>query len=173
MAACAGLLIAMLVELLADGGGTANVRFNGGHVLWRRVGRRAENAVEHIRTAHHGRGAGAVGGDFQHRSLRDEATASRTGSEAHFANLLTFHSGDAVVLGEAFVQHREVAVHDVAHAEVAAEQLVEEALGLADHGLLKVLLKLGVELRVGLGEIDVAEIEPASEEVLREVLRFR
>ena len=68
--------------------------------------------------------------------------------------MIALHAGDAVVLGEAFVEHGEVAVQDVPHAEVVPEQFLEEVLRLGDHGLLQVLLELGVELGVGLGEVD-------------------
>ena len=54
MANRAGRLVAMFVELLADGGGAANVRLNGGHVLRRWIRRRAKNSIKHVSAAHHG-----------------------------------------------------------------------------------------------------------------------
>ena len=172
MATGAGGLVAVLVELLADRRGSADVRLDGGHVFRRRIGRGAEDAVEHVSAAHHGRGAGAVGGDFQDRALRDEAAAPGVGGEADLADPAALDAGDAVVLGEAFVEHGEVAVQDVPHAEVVPEQFLEEVLRLGDHGLLQVLLELGVELGVGLGEVDVAEVEPATEQVAGEARRL-
>jgi hypothetical protein len=173
MAAGAGGLVAVLVELLADRRRAADVGFDGGHVFRRRVGRSAEDTVEHIGSAHHRRGAGAVGGDFQHRALGEEAATAGTGGEVDFADLFALHPGDAVMLGEAFVEHAEVAMHDVPHAEVVLEQFLEKPLRLGHHGLLEVLLELGVELGVGLGEVDVAQVQPAAEKIPREAFRHR
>ena len=68
--------------------------------------------------------------------------------------MIALHAGDAVVLGQTLVEHREIAVDDIADAEVVAQQCFEERLALAQHALLEVRLELGVELGVGLGEVD-------------------
>lgn len=75
MTAGAGFVVAVLVELVADARRAADVRFDGwnaGRGRWDVI---TENALINKDTAHDRRGAGAIGGHFEDRSLSDEATA--------------------------------------------------------------------------------------------------
>ena len=54
VASGAGGRVAMLVEQLSDGGGSANVGLDGRHVGRRWRGRFAEDALEHPLAAQHG-----------------------------------------------------------------------------------------------------------------------
>ena len=172
MAAGAGGLVAVLVELLADRRRAPDVGLDGGHVLGRRVRRRAEEAVEHVGAADHGRGARAVRGDFQDGPLGEEAAPAGVGTERDLAELVPLHAGDAVVFGKTLVEHREVGMDHVADAQVPGEHRLEVGMGLRHHRLLEVLLELRVELGVGLGEVDVPQVQPAAEQVLGEAFRL-
>ena len=43
---------------------------------------------------------------------------------------------------------------------------MKKRLGLAEHGRFQEIVELGVELLVGLGEIDLAQFEPLAGKVL-------
>ena len=108
MAGGAGGVGAVFVEQFADGGGTLHVGLHGGNIRRRWFGRFAEKAGHHKRAAHHGRGGGAIGGNFEHGCLGEETTTCAILRQSHAANLRTAHAGDAVMHGQLFIQHGKV-----------------------------------------------------------------
>ena len=76
-------------------------------------------------------------------------------------------AGDAVVLRQAAVEHREVGGDEVRQAQVVLEHLGEEQLRLPDHRDLQHVVEFGIEHVAGLGEVDVAQAQPLADEVLR------
>ena len=165
MAHGAGFVVAMLVELLANRRRTANVRLDGGHVFRRRFRRDAHDAIEHPLSTEHGRSRRAVGGDLEHARVSEHAAAVRALGQRHLPKLLPAHAGDAVVLGEPLIQQGEVRLDEVAHAEVALQQLLEKRFRLARHGHFQQLVELRIEFLVGRGEINLPQLEPLAEEV--------
>jgi hypothetical protein len=75
-------------EQIADRGGTADVRLDGGHALRRRWRWLTQQLFHDPNAAQHGRGGGAVCGVFHERGLRDE-----TSKRAAFRQGHTLHGG--------------------------------------------------------------------------------
>ena len=71
---------------------------------------------------------------------------------------MPFDARDAVVFCETFIEHGEVAVDYVARPEILGEQFVKIFFRLGYHRVLQVLLELWVQLGIGLGEVDVAQV---------------
>ncbi len=162
MAARAAFVVAMLLELIADARRAANVRFDGGNARWWRLDVIAEDALINKDTAHHGRGAGAVGGDFEDRALGDEAAALCFGLEGDFLQTFTALESEVgfVVPCEATVEEGEVGVDEVGDAQIAAQQLGEVGAGFLEHGFLHDGIEVAEETCVGRGEVDLIELEP-------------
>ena len=112
-----------------------------------------------------------MGGDFQHGSLGEERTARAALRQRNAADVATSDAGDAVVVGEALIEHREVGFHEVGDAEVFRDQLAQVGARFRDHAVLQVLASFGVKLRVGLGGVDLPQVEPLVGEVGDEAIR--
>ena len=63
--------------------------------------------------------------------------------QLHADKLLALHAVDAVMLGELFVDEREIGIEQVENAVVFADDRLEEQLALADHRLAKVAVEVG------------------------------
>jgi len=155
---------------LADGAGAAGVGLDAGHAGWWRRWGLAEESLHHPAPPKHGRADGAIGGDFQDAGLREEATADAIGREFHADEFLTLRDlgADAIMLGDAAIEHQEVAADEIRDGEVVVEDFGEEGLRLADHGILQHLIEFGIKRGVGRGGVDAAQIEPLTGEVLHE-----
>src|ERR1043165_3498490 len=75
VATVAALQLAVLAQLLLDGGRAAGVGLQAGDARrrWRRL--EAQDALHHVDAADDRRGGGAVGADLQHRALGHQAAA--------------------------------------------------------------------------------------------------
>ncbi len=169
MAAGAGFGFAVFLELLADRDGAADVGFDCGDVRgwWRDVF--TEDAFEHPDAAQHGRGGGAVRGDFQDAALCDEAATRGAGRDGDWLEIEPVQGfPKPVVLCETTVQHREVRVDQVRGGEIVVDQAAKEGAGFAEHGMLQDLIEFGVEVVIRDGEIDFVEVEPLVREILDE-----
>ena len=163
----------MLGQLFADRRGPANVRLEGRHSFGRRRRRRAQDAIQDPHAAGDRRGSGAVGRHLQHAGHRQDAAAVAVPRQRHLAKLPTLHAGDAVVLRQPAVEHREVGGDEVGQAQVVLQDFVEEQFRLPDHRHLQHVVELGVEDVAGLRGVDVAQAEPLADEVLGEGRRLR
>ena len=95
-----------------------------------------------------------------------------SGGSSTLRNSHAFHAGDAVVLRQPAVEHREVGGHEIRQAQVVLEHLVEEQLRLLDHRHLEHVVEFRIEDVVGLGGVDVAQAKPLADEVLGEGRRL-
>jgi hypothetical protein len=104
----------------ADGAGAAGVGLDAGNAgrWWRRW--LAEESLHDPTTAQDGRADGAVRGDFEDAGLREQAAAHAVGWKAHADELLALGDigADAVMLGDAAIEHQEVAVDEIRDGEV-------------------------------------------------------
>ena len=96
-----------------------------------------------------------------------------SGGSVHLAELPAVDAGDAVVLRQPAVEHREVGGHEVRQAQVVLQHFVEEQLRLPDHRHLEHVVEFGIEDVARLGGVDVAQAEPLADEVLGEGRRLR
>ena len=71
----AGFVVAMFFELVANAGGSANIGFDGRYAWWWWRDVVAKNALIDEDAAHNRGSAGAIGSDFEDRSLSHEASA--------------------------------------------------------------------------------------------------
>ena len=166
-------VVAMFIELLADGGGSARVRVNRAHARRRRRHGVVEQAVHHPNAALHGRRRGAVGSEFQDRPLTEQAAARAPRGQRHPSHVHAVHVRDAVVLREALREHREARPHERGDGRVAGDEFAQERARLGDHALVQQQAILGIELRIGRGLGHAAEVEPLVGEIADEALAAR
>ena len=129
----AGLDRAVFLQLLADGGGAADIGLDGRDVGGWRAGRRTEELLEHPDTALHGRGLHAVGGDGEHAGLAEESASRRIRGQLDAAELIATHGGQVVESGESGVHVGEVSVDERRDRLVGAEQFADETAGFLPH----------------------------------------
>ena len=165
--------VAMLVELLAHGRRAARVGVDGAHARRRWWRGFVQQAVHHPQATLHRRGRGAVGGEFQNRGLPKQPTAWAPGGQRHASHLHTMHIRDAVMLGEALVEHRKAGPHQCAHGRIGGDEFAEKRARLGNHRLVQQKAILGVKLRVGRGLVHAAEVEPLVGEVADEAFAAR
>jgi len=161
---------AVFGQNFADGAGATGVGLDAGNAGWGWWRRLAEESLHHPAPPKHGRADGAIGGDFQDAGLREQAAAHAIGGELHADEFLALRDigADAIMLGDAAIQHQEVAVNEIRHREVVVEDFSEEGLCFADHGILQHLIEFGIKRGVGRGGVDAAQVEPLTGEVLHE-----
>ena len=156
----------VLGELLADRRRAADVGLDRADARRRRLDGPADDVLQHPRAADDGRRVRAVGGDLQHARLRQHAAPRRFGRQLDAAELLPRDARDAVVLGQALVEDRPVGVHEIGQRQIFLQHFAEEAVRLLQHRVAEHLVELGILPHVGLGEVDVAQVEPLAGEVL-------
>ena len=174
MARRAAFVGAVLVELLADRDGAANVGFDGRHRGWRRRNVMAHNALENPFAAQDRRSRGAVGGDLEHAGLGHEAATQAVLGEGHPAHLDPVDAGNLVVRREPLVQEGEVGIDDIARGQIVVEQFRKEVARLLDRGFVERLVEIVVvvERRRRSGVLDLPELQPVVEERMDEALRL-
>ena len=125
----------VLLELLADGRGAADVRVERLDVGRRRGRRRAQDVLEQPDAADHGRGVDAVGRHGQHARLAEQAAAAAV-AQADLLEAAAPGRRQPVVPRQRLVDEREVGIEEVRDAQVVVEQVPrEEARLLAHRGL--------------------------------------
>src|SRR5262249_16166662 len=95
------------------------------------------------------------------------------GREGHLAELESLDTGNMVVLRQSFVEEREIGRDEVRQAQVLAQQLVEKPVSLFDHRRLEHVIEFGVETNIRRCEVDIAQAQPLTDEVLRKRGRLR
>ena len=158
----------MLGELLANRGRAARIGLERRDIGGRGIGRFAEQPPHDPGAAQHRRGDGAVGRHLEHARLGQHAAAMTARRQRHAAELFPGHAGDLVMFGDAAVEHQKVGMDEVAQLRIVAEQFGEERVRFADHGRFEDVVEFRVELPVGLGEVDLPQLEPLADEVLDE-----
>src|SRR2546425_10172486 len=107
MASGAGLIGAMLLELLAQGSRRANGLFlqirNAG---WRWRGRSVENVFQNPLAAEHWRSSGGIGRHGQYACLGQDAAALIAG-QLDAPERIAFHAWNPVMRGQPRVEERE------------------------------------------------------------------
>ena len=78
------------------------------------------------------------------------------------------------MIGEMFVEHREIGCDDVARGKIVAEKLGEEGAGFFEGGFGEEIVEIiiGVEAFVGRGAVDATEFEPVIEKGFDEEAGF-
>ena len=128
----------VLGELLLDRAGTPDIRLNRWHIGWWRRSGGPQKLVEYEHAAHHGRGRRTVGRDIQKAGLSQQsATHCVRLIQFDSPEMVAFHFGDAVMLGESIVQHCPVGIDQVDQRFVFLKQLTNEASCFFDHGSFK------------------------------------
>ena len=159
-------------EQFANRFGTADVRLHGGHARWRCRWWLADEALHHPGSTHDGRGRRAVGADFQHSRLGQQATERTVLGQAHFTHGRASEWWKLVVFRKAVIGEDEVRFYQGAGRQVIANHRREESASFALHAFYEVFVKaiLGEEADVGIVPAEVAEIEPAVGEVFHEAI---
>ena len=172
MAGCAARIGPVLVKLLADGDGSADIGFDRGDGR-RRWNFEAEDTLDDPFAAQHGRGGGAVGGDLEHAGLRHDPAARAVGRQRHPPHGHAVDPGHAVMRGEALIEEREVRVNQIAHRQIAAQQLGEEELRLGERGLGQRIVEVVIiiERGRGCGVLELSQVDPIIQEGLHETSR--
>ena len=65
-------------------------------------------------------------------------------TQRHLAKLQPKDVGNPIVPGQAFVEHREIGIHEVEHAQVVTEQFLEKQVRLTDHRPFQEIVELRV-----------------------------
>ena len=136
---------AVLGQLLANRRRAADVGVDRRHIVGRRRRRRPQDAIQDPRAAHHRRGRGAVGRHLEHARHRQHAAPMTARRQRHLPKLPAIDAGNAVVPGQAAVEHREVGGDEVGQAQVVLQDSVEEQFRLADHRHLQQVVEFGVQ----------------------------
>ena len=110
---------------------------------------------------------------FSTLAIVKHAAAMAVRRQRHLAELPAVHAGDAVVLRQPAVEHREVGGDEVGQAQVVLEHFVEEQLRLLDHRHLQHVVEFGIQDVAGFRGVDLAQAEPLADEVLGEGRRLR
>ena len=170
VAGIAGNGAAVEVELFADRGGSAGVRFDCCDPGGRRGNVEAEEAFNNPYSAQDRRSRGAIGGDTQNAGLGEESAAWGVFWELDKAWLDALENRESVVLGEAFVKEGEVGVDEIADGEIFLNEVGEKEACFAEGGLGEEVIEIVVRVEFGVGRVgvDLAEIEPGIEKGIDE-----
>ena len=165
----------MFREQGADGGGTADVRLDGGHAFGRRWRRLAEQFFHDPHATQHRRGGGAIGGVFHQRGLRDESAIRAAFGQSHALHGGAADAWQIVVRGEAIIHKSEVGGDDGASGQVLANHGAEEGLRLVSHRIdeVVVLAILGIQTLVRDVAAEFAQVEPFFGKGAHELLEAR
>ena len=86
------------------------------------MARSAIEWTERPGAAYDGAGHGAVGGDFQDARLGQQSAANAARRPRRADEFLRESAGDPVVAGHPPIEHEEIAIHEIPHAQITAEQ---------------------------------------------------
>jgi hypothetical protein len=87
--------------------------------------------------------------------LGEESTAGGVGGELHQAGFDAFEGGQAVVLGKAFVEEREVRIDEVAGGEVVLDEVLEEEPGFAEGRFGEKVVEVVIRVELGIRGIGI------------------
>ena len=82
------------------------------------------------------------------------------GAHIHPAELRTGDAGHAVKSRQAFIQKGVIGVQEIEHAAVMADDVLDEQLGFAAHGMPQAFIEFGKALAIRPHHVDVAELQP-------------
>ena len=174
VAACAGGGPGVFGQLVADGNSPANVGLDcRGIGRWRRDVASQDPFIDPD-PAEDGRRHGAIGRDFENRSLGEEA-GSMNGLERDLLKARARDDVDffePVVIAKAGIQEAEVGFENLGHRPVVPDHGGDEGACFLEHGMLKRQIETAEAPRIRLGGVDVAKIQPLVGEVLDEAFRF-
>ena len=77
------------------------------------------------------------------------------------------------MLGQPFVDERVVRAQQIEHAPIFAEDAVDEEFGFLAERLTKIVIEVRIIAHIGADRLQVAQPEPLSGEVTREIVRAR
>ena len=116
----------MLFELLPQRAGVAHGLFvQRRNIGRRRRRRRAENILQHVLSANHGRGPRRIARNGQDAGMAQDA-AALVGRQIHPPELRPGDAFDAVVLRQPLVQEGELGVEELGQRPILAQQCLEE-----------------------------------------------
>ena len=156
VAAGATGVVAVFVELFANGGRPARVGINCSRAGRRRGWRFVEESVHDPDAAFHGGGGGAVCGEFVNGSLSENTAPGRIRSEGDLASFGSAHVGDSVVFGEALVEHGESRTQERGDGGIGYDEFAHKDAGFGEHAFVEEKVVFGVEFGVGSGFLSAA-----------------
>ena len=134
VAAVAGFVLAMKLQLIPDCRRTSNVRLDGGNTWWRRGSRLPQQLVQNPDATQHRRRARSIRGDFQNTRMREHSATDTVRRKLNDSKIfVTLHAGDSVMSCQTLVQHCEVGIHKVEHAQIFFQQMPEKAASFRQH----------------------------------------
>ena len=103
--------------------------------------------------------------------MPQQASTLALGRERHAAEAAAVDIGNPVVPGQPLVEKGVVRPDQIEHAAILAHHAVEEELGLLPERLTQVVIEVREETRVRTDRLEIAQPQPLSGEVGREVER--
>ena len=174
MAIGTGLHVAVFFQLLADGGGSANVGLDGWHIGRRRAGRGAEEFFQEPDAAGHGRGLDAVRGNGEDAGLAEQAATGRIGRQADALQVITADLGQFVEPRQPGVEIGEVGIDERGDGAVGANEFGDEAPGFLLHRRLEAVDVIGGEgLLGGRHGAELVQAEPLLGEEAQKAVAVR
>ncbi len=172
MATGAGLVLAVQLELFADGLGATQIGRERLDIGRRRRGRCAQNIFQQPHTAHDGRGVDAVGGGGHHGGHGEDAASARVVSE-HADHAFAGHIVAVVhPAGNVGIEVRVIGMDEGGNAFVAHKHVSEKRSGLLRQHRLHSAVVIKPEWPTLLRRhfTELVEPQPGGGEVLHEGL---
>ena len=91
------------------------------------------------------------------------------GTKRDAAESAPVHVGNSIVFRQPFIEERVVRPDQIEHAAILAQHAVEEEFGFLPEGLPQVVIEVAINRVVRSDGIDIAQPQPLSGEIRREV----
>ena len=149
------------------------VVLQGRHVRQRRGWRHPKNILEDPLAANDRRGPRGIGRHRQNACLAKQPASPAVLAQRDAPEVAAIHMRDAVMLGQPFVDIREIRAQQVECAPILAQDAFEKELGFLTKGLPKIVIEVREQAHVRSDRCQIPQVQPLRGEVGHQCPRTR